>query len=72
MMADHGCQCYRCTTPVYSYTEDGIKYIKNNLHGELRPCETCGRPKSEYSDHGAWGEYTCWWCNTRTADPHDT
>jgi hypothetical protein len=35
------------------------------LYGELEPCDTCGRPKSEYRDHGTKGVYRCWWCDDR-------
>lgn len=59
------CNCYRCTGAVYEYDDDGHRYVVNNLHGELQPCEDCGRPKSEYRDYGRWGEYVCWWCKER-------
>jgi hypothetical protein len=59
------CGCYKCTRGEYDYTDDGEKLVVNNVHGELQPCETCGRAKTEYVDHYTWGEYRCWWCKDR-------
>lgn len=61
------CTCYKCTTPEYAYDEHG-RFIVNNLHGRLEPCENCGRPKSEYVDRIREGYYECWWCNYRYDD----
>lgn len=65
------CPCYKCTTPVYEYGASGRPYVWNNLHARLVPCPDCGRPRSEYRDHGTWGEYECWWCTMRAAGPND-
>ena len=61
------CDCYECVGPEYEYTDDGHKYLKNNLkrHTKLEPCEECGRPKTEYRDLGTKGYYVCWWCSKR-------
>lgn len=61
------CPCSRCTAPEYARDDAGRRYITNNLHGELQPCEDCGRPKTEYVDRGTWGYYECWWCSDRAA-----
>lgn len=65
-MTDSTCTCYICTEPVYGYTDDGHKYIINNLHDEHQQCENCGRLKTEYCDRGSYGIYKCWWCTKRT------
>ena len=61
------CPCWLCSGPVYEYSETGHKYVWNNLHGQLRPCQDCGRAKTEYVDYGSYGIYRCWWCTKRTA-----
>ena len=61
------CGCYKCTSPVYAYDDEGRRHVVNNLHARLVPCSECGRPRSEYVDHGTFGEHRCWWCETRTA-----
>jgi len=43
------CGCYKCTREEYDYTDDGEKLVVNNVHGELQPCETCGRAKPSTS-----------------------
>lgn len=65
------CGCYECVGSITAYTDDGHRYVKNNLkrHTQFEPCETCGRPKSEYCDHGTKGYYECWWCLRRAAGP---
>ena len=61
------CTCYKCSEPVYYY--DGhTKRTFNNVHGELTPCDDCGRLKSEWFDLGTKGYYKCWWCERR-AEP---
>ena len=63
------CPCYQCSEPVEVWDPDKPgKRVMNNLHGELRPCEECGRAKTEYVDRYTWGYYECWWCNDRTAE----
>lgn len=67
------CDCYECVGSKTAYTEDGHRYVVNNLkkHTLLEPCEQCGKPKSEYRDLGRKGYYECWWCGDRAAsDPH--
>lgn len=66
-MSAEQCPCYRCTVPEYKYDEQGRRRIQNNVHGQLQPCETCGRPKTEYVDRGTEGVYRCWWCTDRAA-----
>ena len=63
------CPCQWCSEPVEVWDSDkpGGRAI-NTLHDELRPCEECGRAKTEFVDHYTWGEYRCWWCNDRAAD----
>ncbi|MWG36587.1 hypothetical protein [Halomarina oriensis] len=60
------CPCVVCTGHnEVGYDQDNRRYTKNTLHGELCPCQTCGRLKTEYVDHFTWGEYECWWCSDR-------
>lgn len=68
--SEHGpvdCGCYRCAGPIYEYTEDGHRYVVNDLHVEL--CDDCGRVKTEHVDLGTRGYYECWWCTERAAGP---
>lgn len=62
------CPCYRCSEPVYEWSPDYGKMTMNNLHGKLRPCEECGRAKTEYVDRYTEGHYECWWCTERYDD----
>ena len=64
------CQCSMCSEPLYTYdpVSEG-PMVANNVHGELRPCERCGRPKTEYVDHGSWGDHRCWHCTERAGGP---
>lgn len=62
-----GCVCHKCTRPVYDTDDQGRRYVVNNLHGRLQPCETCGRLKTEYVDRYTHGYYECWWCTERAA-----
>lgn len=59
------CGCYECAGPTYAYDDAGRRFIVNNLkaHTLGEPCETCGRPKSEYRDLGTKGDYECYWCD---------
>lgn len=61
------CDCYECVGSEMEYTESGHRYVANNLkyHTFLEPCESCGRPKTEYRDLGRKGYYICWWCEKR-------
>lgn len=62
------CHCTLCLgESIVEYTDDGHPVVMNNLHGKLRPCEECGRPKTEYVDLGTKGRYECWWCTERAA-----
>ena len=65
----NSCDCYECVGPEYAYTDNGHRYVFNNLlkHTELEPCGRCGRPKTEYRDLGRKGYYVCWWCELRAA-----
>lgn len=65
------CSCYECVGSRFRYTDDGHRFVENNLkvHTLGEACETCGRPKSEYRDLGRKGYYECWWCNDRAAGP---
>lgn len=65
------CSCYECIGSKILYTDDGHKYVYNNvkLHTLCEPCENCGRPKSEYLDLGRKGYFECWWCQDRAAGP---
>lgn len=64
------CSCYECVGAEYEYGKNGDRFVVNNMkyHTLHEPCETCGRPKSEYRDLGRKGCYECWWCHRRTAD----
>lgn len=66
------CDCYECVGSEFEYTDDGHRFIVNNLkkHTLLEDCERCGRPKTEYRDLGRKGYYVCWWCNDRAAGPN--
>lgn len=70
-MSKPECDCYECIGPVYEYTDDGHRYVHNNLkrHTLGESCAECGRQKTEYRDLGTKGYYTCWWCNKRAAGP---
>lgn len=59
------CPCYECVGPDYRYTDDGHKYIHNNLklHTLGEPCRECGRPKTDYLDCGHKGYYICAYCH---------
>lgn len=64
------CDCYECVGSRFAYTDNGRKYVANNLkhHTLLEPCSDCGRPNTEYLDLGRKGYYVCWWCTERVAD----
>lgn len=66
------CTCYKCVGQDIRYTEDGRRYVHNNMeyHTFGQPCERCGKPKSEYKDLGRKGRYVCWWCTKRAAGPY--
>lgn len=64
------CPCTSCLgESIVKHTDEGDRIVMNNLHGRLRPCEECGRAKTEYVDLGTKGYYECWWCEDRAAGP---
>ena len=65
------CECYECVGQDICYTDDGFKYVHNNMkhHTFGEPCDTCGKPKSEYRDLGRKGYYVCWYCTKRAGGP---
>ena len=63
------CPCVICTGHnVTQYDRNNRPYTANTVHGKLEPCHDCGRPKTEYVDHGSWCEFECWWCTDRSTD----
>ncbi|ELY73249.1 hypothetical protein [Natrinema pallidum] len=64
------CECYECVGSEYVYTDDGHRYVANNVkyHTLLEPCGECSRPKTEYRDLGRKGYFVCWWCRKRAAE----
>jgi hypothetical protein len=59
------CNCYECTGSDIRYTDDGHKYVHNNLklHTLGERCENCGRPKGKHRDLGRKGYYVCYVCD---------
>lgn len=59
------CECYECVGPEYAYTDDGHRYVQNNMkhHTLGEPCNQCGRAKGHYRDLGRNGLYVCYWCD---------
>lgn len=66
---DGECTCYECVGSELRYTDDGHRYVANDLkvHTLLEDCARCGRPKTEYRDLGRKGYFVCWWCEQRAA-----
>lgn len=65
------CTCYECVGPEYRYSDNGNRFIVNNMkhHTFGEDCEYCGEPKTEYKDLGRKGYYVCWYCTERAGGP---
>lgn len=64
-LSDDDCNCYECVGSIMEYTDDGHRYVWNNMkhHTLGEPCGECGRPKGKYRDLGTKGYWECYVCD---------